>query len=96
MEIVNVDWVLRCIDFLRSRGQSSIETTVEAENAWTDICNESAKGLLIGDMKESWFYGNNNQGSERGHFLLYAGGVPTYRKIFRELEAQGYPGFVTS
>ena len=92
----NVDWVMHCIDYLKAHGQTSIETTVEAENAWTQVCNESAQGLLIGEMKDSWFYGNNNQGGERGHFLLYAGGVPAYRQIFREVEAQGYPGFVRS
>jgi hypothetical protein len=29
----------------------------------------------------------------RGRFLLFAGGVPLYRKIFAEVAAKGYEGF---
>jgi hypothetical protein len=29
----------------------------------------------------------------RGRFLLFAGGVPLYRKIFADIAASGYEGF---
>jgi cation diffusion facilitator CzcD-associated flavoprotein CzcO len=89
----NVEWIVNCIRYMRENGFETMATTPEAEEAWTSRCYESAKGLLIDKMRDSWFFGSTNPGSERGRFLLFAGGVPLYRQIFAEVAAKGYPGF---
>ena len=89
----NVEWIIGCISYMRENGFQTIKTTKEAEEAWTERCYKSAKGLLIDDMKDSWFYGSTNPENVRGRFLLFAGGVPAYREIFADVAAKGYEGF---
>ena len=89
----NVDWIIGCIGYMRDKGYQTIKTTHTAEDAWTARCYESAKGLLIDDMRDSWFFGSTNPENVRGHFLLFAGGVPEYRRIFADVAAKGYEGF---
>ena len=92
----NVDWILSCIEHLKAQGLSTISTTEEAEQAWTQRCYDSANGLLLADVKNSWFYGYHNDGGEKDKFLVFTEGVQTYRQIFADMEANGYPGFVLS
>jgi cation diffusion facilitator CzcD-associated flavoprotein CzcO len=89
----NVEWIVDCIRYMREKGFETMATTRAAEDAWTQRCYESAKGLLVDKMRDSWFFGSTNPTSERGHFLLFAGGVPEYRRIFAEIAARGYEGF---
>jgi cation diffusion facilitator CzcD-associated flavoprotein CzcO len=89
----NVEWIVDSIRYLREHGYETMETTIEAEEAWTERCYESAKGLLINDMQDSWFFGSTNPENIRGRFLLFAGGVPMYREIFADVAAKGYEGF---
>ncbi len=89
----NVEWVIDCIRYMRDKGFKTIGTTLEAESAWTQRCYDSLKGLLIDEMRDSWFFGSTNPGNERGHFLLFAGGVPVFREIFADVAAKGYEGF---
>ena len=89
----NVEWIVDSIRYLREHGYETMETTPEAEEAWTERCYESAKGLLINDMQDSWFFGSTNPENIRGRFLLFAGGVPMYREIFADVAAKGYEGF---
>ena len=89
----NVEWIVDCIRYVRENGYNSIVTTAEAEEAWTQRCYDSLKGLLIEEMQDSWFFGTNNDENVRGRFLLFAGGVPLYREIFADVAAKGYEGF---
>ncbi len=89
----NVEWIVDCIRYMRENGFETMSTSPEAEDAWTKRCYESAKGLLIDEMRDSWFFGSNNPENVRGRLLLFAGGVPLYRQIFADVAAQGYPGF---
>jgi cation diffusion facilitator CzcD-associated flavoprotein CzcO len=89
----NVEWIVDCIRYMREKGFASMATTREAEDAWTQRCYDSARGLLVDKMRNSWFFGSTNPGSERGRFLLFAGGVPEYRSIFADIAAKGYEGF---
>ena len=89
----NVEWIVDCIRYMRENGFETMSTTREAEDAWTERCYESAKGLLVDKMRDSWFFGSKNPGNERGRFLLFGGGVPMYRKIFADIAANGYEGF---
>jgi len=89
----NVEWIVACIRYLRENGYETITTTVKAEEAWTQRCYDSAQGLLINEMQDSWFFGSTNPENVRGRFLLFAGGVPQYREIFADVVAKGYEGF---
>lgn len=89
----NVEWIVDSIRYLREHGYETMQTTTEAEEAWTRRCYESAQGLLINDMQDSWFFGSTNPENVRGRFLLFAGGVPMYRQIFADVAAKGYEGF---
>jgi len=92
----NVEWIVDCIRYMREHGFETMATTREAEDAWTQRCYDSAKGLLVDKMRESWFFGSTNPENIRGRFLLFAGGVPEYRRIFAEVAAKGYEGFELS
>ena len=89
----NVEWIVDCIDHLRKTGRSTIQAEREAEEVWTQRCYDSVKGLLISEVRDSWFYGYRNPGGDRGRFLMFTEGVPAYRRIFKEIEASGYQGF---
>jgi cation diffusion facilitator CzcD-associated flavoprotein CzcO len=89
----NVDWILDCIHYLRDKGFTTIQTSQEAEESWTQRCYDSANGMLFADVKNSWFFGYHNQGDEQGRFLVFTEGVPAYRRIFAEVAANGYEGF---
>ncbi len=89
----NVEWIVECIRYMRENGFETMTATAEAEDAWTKRCYESAQGLLINDMQDSWFFGSTNPENVRGRFLLFAGGVPLYREIFADVAAKGYEGF---
>jgi cyclohexanone monooxygenase len=65
--------------------------TPEAEAAWGEHVDETVAGTLIPETA-SWFMGANIPGKKRG-FLLYAGGLPTFRQKCDEVAAAGYAGF---
>ena len=92
----NVEWITNCIRHMRENGYETMRTTVDAENEWTKTCYDSAEGLLINEMQDSWFFGSTNPENVRGRFMLYAGGVPKYREIFSDIEQSGYRGFELS
>jgi cation diffusion facilitator CzcD-associated flavoprotein CzcO len=43
----NVEWIVDCIRYMREKGFETMATTRAAEDAWTQRCYESAKGLLV-------------------------------------------------
>ncbi|MCA8967214.1 MAG: hypothetical protein KDC48_20205, partial [Planctomycetes bacterium] len=89
-----VDWIVDCIDYIRAHGYTSIQPTPEAEEAWTRHCYDSSKGLIIDEMRDSWFFGNNNP-ENKGvpRFLLWAGSVSEFHQVYRDVAAAGYRGF---
>ena len=72
----------------------SIRTAVQALAPRHRIyTHDSVKGMLIDEVRDSWFFGYHNQDADRGQFLMFTEGVPTYRKIFADVAAGGYQGF---
>ena len=60
-------------------------------------CDAVQAGAGVGRRgRDSWFFGTNNPGNEKGNFLFFAGGVPVMREIFADVAAKGYEGFVLS
>ncbi len=89
----NVEWITDCIRYLRDNGYATIQTRPEAEDAWTQRCYDSVKGLIFADVRNSWFFGYHNPEGDRGRFLMFTEGVPAYRRIFGDIAANGYEGF---
>ena len=87
----HVDWITDCIAYLRERGLTTIEATVEAEDAWVDHVNEVASFTLY-PRANSWYIGANVPGKPRV-FMPYIGGVGTYAQKCEEIAANGYQGF---
>lgn len=90
----NVEWIVDSLRYLREHGHTSMQACPQAEEAWTQRCYDSVNGLLVSEVTDSWFFGYHNAGAEQGRFLIFTEGVPTYRRIFAETAANGYPGFV--
>ncbi len=87
----NVEWVSDTIRYMREHNLTRIAATPEAEAAWAEHVDETVSETLIPET-DSWFMGANIPGKKRG-FLLYAGGLPTFRQKCDEVAAQGYVGF---
>lgn len=87
----HVEWITDCIEFMEQNGVEIIEATEEAEEAWSKHCREVAESTLY-TKTDSWYTGANIPGKPRG-FLIYVGGVSTYRQKCDEIAAKGYKGF---
>ena len=89
----NTDWITGCIRYVLDNGYKTIQATPAAEDAWTIKCHESVKGMLIDEMRDSWFFGNNNRDGGVGQYLMYASSVPSFRALFNDVADKGYEGF---
>jgi len=88
----HVDWIVDCLDDLRTEGSTSIEPTEEAVAGWVQHVNDFADITLM-PHANSWYMGANVPGKPRV-FLPYAGGVDGYRRACDEVVARDYLGFV--
>ncbi|MGE3847308.1 MAG: flavin-containing monooxygenase [Gammaproteobacteria bacterium] len=90
----NVDWLTDLIADMRAKGLSRVEPTTQAEVAWTEHVDETARATLFPTVN-SWFMGvNPNIPGRKKKFMLYAGGFPKYRQTCADIAAKGYEGFV--
>ena len=49
---------------------------------------------IIDEMRDSWFFGNNNpENKAERRFLLWAGSVPDFHRTYADVAAAGYRGF---
>ncbi|WP_240613531.1 flavin-containing monooxygenase [Pueribacillus theae] len=87
----HVEWISDCIHYLHKNNLETIEARTEAEEAWSKHCKEVAEATLY-SKTDSWYTGANIEGKPQG-FLIYLGGVGTYREICSEVAAKGYEGF---
>ncbi|MGE0822738.1 MAG: flavin-containing monooxygenase [Candidatus Binatia bacterium] len=88
----NVEWVTKCIRYMREHNRKRIEATPDAEAVWTAHVGDTIANSLLLEAN-SWFMGANTPGKKRA-FLMYAGGSPAYRQKCEEVAAKGYEGFV--
>ncbi|HVA74221.1 MAG TPA: NAD(P)/FAD-dependent oxidoreductase [Acidimicrobiales bacterium] len=87
-----VDWVSRCLAYLRRNGIETIEATPEAEADWTEHVNRMANATLF-PRSNSWWAGANIDGKPRA-FMPYVAGLRRYMKFCYTAAAQRYRGFV--
>jgi cyclohexanone monooxygenase len=87
----HVEWIADCLVHLRSGGYTSIEATVEAQDAWVDHVNAVADTTLYPTCN-SWYLGANVPGKPRVFMPLI--GFPPYVEKCNQVAAKGYEGFV--
>jgi cation diffusion facilitator CzcD-associated flavoprotein CzcO len=90
----HVDFVADAVHHAHQRGDTVVESTDEAERAWTDHVREVGDYTLY-PQADSWYMGSNVPGKPRV-FMAYIGGVGAYRQHCDQLAADGYPGFAFS
>lgn len=87
----HVEWIVDCLVALRARGVREIEAESVAQDAWVETVNALAAQTLY--LKgDSWYLGANIEGKPRV-FMLYPGGMSTYRSTCDHVAASGYSGF---
>jgi cation diffusion facilitator CzcD-associated flavoprotein CzcO len=91
----NVDWIARCIEYLRAQGFTRIVPTAEAEAEWTGHVYDVADATVLSRMTDSWFFGANTPGKPR-RATIYAAGARKYRQHCEEAARGGYPGLEMS
>lgn len=84
------DWVVECLAYLREKGHTRIETTLEAQAAWTSELAEMADMTLL-SKADSWYMGANIPGKPR-QLLSYLG-LSEYLEKCAQSAANGYAGF---
>ncbi len=85
------EWITEAIRALRAEGKSTIEPTLEGEDAWVEHHDELANATLV-PKTDSWYMAPTSPGKPR-RLLSYIGGVGTYRQKCDEEAAAGYPTF---
>ena len=90
----NVEWVRDLVAYMQAQGLTRIEPRAQAVEEWTQHVLDGVEKLLLAKVN-SWFMGVNPNiaGRQNRHFLLYAGGLPLYRKRCDEEAASGYANF---
>ncbi|CAF3538199.1 unnamed protein product [Rotaria sp. Silwood1] len=87
----HVEWVAKCLDYLRKHDFDSIEATIEAEDAWVNHVNEVANATLF-PLANSWYMGANIPGKPRV-FMPYVGGIVSYQQKCKDVATHDYEGF---
>ncbi|MBW2270705.1 MAG: NAD(P)/FAD-dependent oxidoreductase [Deltaproteobacteria bacterium] len=87
----HVDWISDCIERMRERGETRIEATEAAQDAWVEHVAEVSKMTLIGQA-DSWYVGANIPGKPRV-VMPYTGGQPLYRERVEAVVNADYEGF---
>jgi cyclohexanone monooxygenase len=86
----HVNWIGDCLRYLCDHEITSIEATIEAEQAWVTHVNEAA-GKTLYPSCNSWYLGANIPGKTRVFMPLV--GFPAYADTCAEIAGHGYPGF---
>ncbi len=90
----HTNWIVDCLQHLRSRHHRRIEVEPEAEESWVTHVREVADSTLY-PLANSWYMGANIPGKPLV-FMPYVGGVQMYKKKCDEVVANGYEGFLIS
>ena len=85
-----MDWIGKCIRYLREQGLGAIEPTTESEEAWANEASAIANVTLF-PRTDSWWTGANIPGKPR-YFSAYLGGSLYYQRL-GEVADKGYEGF---
>lgn len=87
----NVDWVFRCIKYMRGAEIATIEADADAESGWLEH-TAAVGGKTVFATGASWYTGANVEGKPRV-FTIYIGGLDTYLDRCEAIVQDGYEGF---
>jgi len=88
----HVEWIMDLLNYMRNHQLDRVEATKVAQQQWTVKCLAIAEKTLY--LKtDSWYTGANIDGKPKG-FLIYLGGLDTYRAICDEVAENNYQGFM--
>jgi cyclohexanone monooxygenase len=87
----HVNWITRCLDYMRTNHIHIIEPTAEAEDAWVKHVDEVSHRTILSTV-DSLYNGANIPGKPHV-FIPYAGPFHTYLQICEEIAMSGYYGF---
>ncbi|MBH1965099.1 MAG: NAD(P)/FAD-dependent oxidoreductase [Comamonadaceae bacterium] len=88
----HIEWITACLQTMRQQGKNYIEPEEAAESKWMDDANSLAETMPF-LRANSWYMAGPESGSSPRRFMLYSGGVGTYREICDRVAQQNYPGF---
>ncbi len=88
----HIEWISRCLEFLRDNGIVRIDADSELEEAWMQHVQDVVSRTLY-EQANSWYRGANVPGKPQ-LFLPYLGGHGNYRKKCDDVADAGYEGFV--
>ncbi|MDQ4491693.1 NAD(P)/FAD-dependent oxidoreductase [Sinomonas sp. ASV486] len=86
-----VEFITEMIRSAEADGVTTIEPTVEAEEKWTQTCQEIADMTLF-PKADSWIFGANIPGKPNT-VMFYMAGLGAYRGVLAEVAEKGYEGF---
>ena len=86
----HIEWIERCLCYLRDQGIERIEATEAAETAWMEHADMIAQQTLF-PRADSWYHGRTRDG--RKVFMPYLGGCGVYRDTCDAVAADNYRGF---
>jgi cyclohexanone monooxygenase len=86
----HVDWIIECVDYMRTHQLETIEATEDSAHQWVDHVNGIAAQTLYPTCN-SWYLGANIPGKARVFMPLL--GFPDYEVRCNEVAAAGYTGF---
>lgn len=87
----DVDWIAAAITHLQKNGLTTIEPTVQAEDAWMEIVHSIAQRSLINKAK-TWWVGANVKDKPQG-LTMFTGGFLKYREYCAAAANDGYRSF---
>lgn len=88
------EMIVELVDHTLRNGHRLIESTPEADEAWSEHIAEVVAPSLF-DKAKSWYMGANIPGKPV-QALNYPGGLPLYRERYAESKAKEYAGFRVS
>jgi cation diffusion facilitator CzcD-associated flavoprotein CzcO len=93
----NVEWITDLIREMTSSGQTRVDATAQAQDAWMEEVALLAERMLLSKV-DSWFTGVNTNLADRAErsVLLYTGGFPAYQERCNDVAATGYAGCLRS
>lgn len=89
----HVDWISRCVAYLRQNAYQCIEATEAAQSEWVEYVNAIA-GVTLFPTCNSWYLGANVPGKPR--VFMPCPGFPPYAEQCQQVADGGYVGFALS
>ncbi|MFT4230233.1 MAG: NAD(P)/FAD-dependent oxidoreductase [Microbacterium sp.] len=86
-----VDWLADLLDAAREGAVTRIESTPEADAAWSEHTERMVRASLLGE-DDAQYYGSNVPGKPR-RYLAYSGGTYVYGRLLERVRDAGYEGF---